>query len=854
MTNYLTEHATENVWCTPDQDYQSTYQVARITRTLGVRREVNVEWQVLPLPNLVDTFHVYSIGQIHPRLLGLLSKQKQWTTLSSVCNSETMVINLFQNDGFQFPLHRAYLMVMGDRNLIIAIKAEALFSKRYFNPVFFKVYSNAFFSSVRANSQSTTIKVEGYQYWGNLGEQLAYQLKFKALQAKVGHVKAFCNGWLIDDFQPNRFAVGDILEYVYDSSIAKVLDFVVDDLETFGSLLDQKNKYLLHYPTMEDTIFYRDDMDIFLIKKETSGRFGGLYHHTNQEDSLRMVTHKDYSIVVPYVQGFIQSSPSWSTSVGLSVRLYLRHSGYARPLVDEHNRIKELYRLPMADVKRALLGYDSAVVNWRADTLENSWYTAIMRLPTEVTDPTMVEKAYGYNAISKLLADTPQRIVLTAADRFVELPVGLREGSTVYEYDSEGLLLGWGIHTSGLYYAPINTNCRLVEALVGLGSTLMDVAYNQTQLALDPTLSYRFYKTLQVAGVSLNKWVTAVKDVDYTLTGNSVVWILDTVSYQTAVKSDYRFLTYTFPLTAQRGVYDFTINESIPVGDGTYTTNALRLTPGRYEFWLNGHALIEDLDYYLNGNVVTLINKEYVVVGEQQVVVRCTGFCQADMTPENTLEWGFVQNGLLSKNNRYDVRDDRVMKLIVGGRMMHRDQLQFIETHPGVYLDGTVEDGRPYSIDDTIVPFRGLTVDDAYTMRGVSRLVDTAISNYLTIKNPQPTIPELVTIPERYRVYSPFAARLLYDLQSGFLWNDRMKGHYNEIDIRTWCAGYLSLLDVDPVKLGVDDNFVIIHPHDLYTVNELNVYQYTFLKRAITYYLNDKVDISHFVSINDGWL
>ncbi|MNL68931.1 hypothetical protein D3C87_1937270 [compost metagenome] len=81
-----------------------------------------------------------------------------------------------------------------------------------------------------------------------------------------------------------------------------------------------------------------------------------------------------------------------------------------------------------------------------------------------------------------------------------------------------------------------------------------------------------------------------------------------------------------------------------------------------------------------------------------------------------------------------------------------------------------------------------------------------------------------------------------------------MMAYYGDPDIKRWLKDYEYLLEFDPCKRGVDTRYVSIHPHHLSYETELNIYQYNFLNRAIALYLEGKVDLSHFVSIKDGWV
>ena len=103
-------------------------------------------------------------------------------------------------------------------------------------------------------------------------------------------------------------------------------------------------------------------------------------------------------------------------------------------------------------------------------------------------------------------------------------------------------------------------------------------------------------------------------------------------------------------------------------------------------------------------------------------------------------------------------------------------------------------------------------------------------------------------------VFSAFASKILYDMVNRFLEPEGYDAHYSEVNIKEWLKGYEWLLEFDPCRRVVDDEYVAIHPHNLFVEIELNIYQYTLLQRAVKYYLDDKVDLSRFISIKEGWL
>lgn len=93
----------------------------------------------------------------------------------------------------------------------------------------------------------------------------------------------------------------------------------------------------------------------------------------------------------------------------------------------------------------------------------------------------------------------------------------------------------------------------------------------------------------------------------------------------------------------------------------------MTIPPRRLDVWLNGHPLIEGLDYHVNWPEVVVVNKQYLTSDENQLIdIRGQGFCAADLKPEPPREFGFVEHGYLSKDRQYNVRDDKVLSVVLG--------------------------------------------------------------------------------------------------------------------------------------------------------------------------------------------
>jgi hypothetical protein len=271
------------------------------------------------------------------------------------------------------------------------------------------------------------------------------------------------------------------------------------------------------------------------------------------------------------------------------------------------------------------------------------------------------------------------------------------------------------------------------------------------------------------------------------------------------------------------------------------------IPPGRLDLWLNNRRLVKGLDYYINYPELVIVNKEYLLDGPtQNVSFRAYGFCNPDMSIRGSKQVGFVENGLLSYNGQYDLRDDKVVQITVDGRSLTRNDVKFPEDGWGVGVSSQYE-GRPYEVSDVVVPIRGVTDYDTYLLRERSVNLDKRVSDYLTTKFPEHVFPDLPAVLEAYKVYSPFLNKLIRDIVRGvFLIPSTIQ---TDRQVMTSVQAYRYLLAYDPCVLGVNDTFVVIHPVATWGTITVKSIQYNFLERVIALLLNGKVDLTHFLII-----
>lgn len=855
--NYLVDHAVKNAWCSPDQDKQCIIQPFRVSKDEGVWNSIKVLMKTFLLPNKDDTFHVYQIGQVFPIILGLLPVSLGWVNFSDCCEAEKMSLDVYNDKGIRYPNQLVWYRYTENRCLVIAIANHtAIPIELVKENIYIRLYSNSYFSSDRSSQILDVIKNVGTTIT-TISSIMNFQYMVAGYENKPGKSLCYVNGYLVNQINPFTAKIGDYVEFFHDGSIYKVMDINIEDMETFNSIKDSRKKYLVHYPKDNESIIeYYDDVDFYLYVLRENGTSQGLFYHRNEPDAVRMLTHRDYSIQVPYVVAFNEFIPNSPDPEKLILRLYIRHSGWYRPLIQEHNRIHELYKLHDVDIVRALIGIDSTVPNWKADTLELSDYNNIMSFKGRDIPISTIENAYGYNAISKIIGDTPTFAdiadeSITSSLKIIDLPYGLQNKSTVYEYNQTGELVAWNNHNLGEVYPCLNTNIRLGEVLVGETGYDLDDNYDLI-IPIDSNYNYRFYVSEVKNGVKQNSWRDVTDSSMYAVNNGIATWFIDHTQYETIVRSDKKILCYDINILPEDGLIRFPIMQ-IKTIDGIEAARNVQVPVGELDIFINGKSCIKDLDYKVQWPYVTITNKEYLNYPDQLdqlITVRAKGFCTSELELDSNEDYGFVMFGMLSANNKFDIRDDKVLRIIVDGKLYHRDDLDFAEDSTSIFV-GNVPNGRPYIIRDIVVPTRSLTNTDTYSLRSSSLEVDEYISNYMTLKYPEPSRNDQFSINERYQIYSPYFAKILFDLKNKVLDDERLYNHYGETLVRELCEPYEYLLATDPCSdlHYPDDRFVIIHPHPLFTVVDINAYVFKFMSIVSKVILKDRVNLSHFLRI-----
>lgn len=863
MQRYLIDHALENVWCNPQQDNQVVIAAKRLTRNNGELNRFTLMNRQVSLPLSGKRYHVYQIGQILPVALGLSPiagfwEPQKWIKFSEAMTSQKVIANLYNGQGVNVPRYSSYYMFTDDRDLVFAVEIDSAISINYNqDELYLRLYSNAFYQSDRGDDIEDFIVCNGAKLT-SVQKILDLQSEVQANRLLEGSVQCFVNGLLVDDITPVTASVGDCAEYVYDSSVKRTVVFDATQLASFNSLLDSKYKYLLHHLDGDNlTIDYQDDIDVFVTYTAANGIKRGVYYHRNNKDSHRMVTHRDYSIVVDYYDYFVTAlaskiNPESPPATGFKLEVVIRNSGYYRPLVHDNNRIFELYKLEDQKIQQAMSGVNSSLPLWRAENLENSAYCSLMRSKAPSITMQMVQDAYGYNSMSKIIGDTPQQTFLDSGRQMAILPVGLRSNSTVYEYSVDGHLLGFHNHTVGSDYSCVDSTSRKVEVISGKGSHRPEVIFGTDNIPLPQYDNYRVYMCFTVAGVPNNEWRDITGSNYYHVNNNILIW--DNLEYEQylMIRSDKEFLAYDQDVSIVDGTLSLVITEEEDRGDG-FQLYPLPVPLGELDIFLNGKSLINGLDYIVKFPKVHILNRDFLEqpapMMTQKVHVRFTGFCKSDLSFDKVDDFGFIQHGYLSDNNRFDIRDDKVLRITVNGELKSRSELQFSEGNDGVSIVNSVN-GKPYQVKDIVVPLKQLADGNTYTLRQASIDIDMQVSDYLTLKLPEADRGPLMAITNRYILVSTFISRLINALQNLEIPTATVTSNLSDNDVLEICSPFEELLAFDPINPDsqMDFKFVQVVPHRNNSVITLTLPQYRLLTRIVKLYGQDRIDLTTYVN------
>lgn len=836
MENWLVAHAIQKAWQRPYLDGVLNIAPFRLSPKTGAIGFFKHGRTPVALPKENTWWHAFVIDKLHVNWGNLAIPLNHWKKLSTCVNGFSTWMLVYNENGVTIPSEFVYFYRTSTGMVYMAIPQSDRYSWLEEDICYLRIYPGYSGGENAPYINPTTV-----EYFSPPNREQVQRVvdRYNLLkQQNKGYVEFWLNGELIDSPKTQDIKVWDDIDIRVDGRVRRIVEFRCGDLPTFMSTLDSKRKYLLHIPKKDGIWIFNNDAEIQLFWK---GR--GRYYHRHRHQAMRQLTWNDLAIpterIAKYRNVFNESITDLDELV---IRLIIRDDYLDITPLYNSSHVHDLYRLTDELIIDAMIGANANVTEWQAANLEQAAFNRLAAAKLENINRDLCTDAYGYNAVTRYAADTPQRLTLTEGGYRATLPALLAVNSTVYEYDGDGLLLEAHQNTGYDVYQARNTNARIIEAIAGAKDDAVTIVDNADDFVINEGENVNLWLRKVIDDIPRDEYIEAVEGTDYERDGNKITWSVDRTRRHPTVIYDDRHLFFETTVAVREGEIRIPIMARNQEGN----QRTLWIPMETVEVWLNGHPLVHGIDYHVIWPEIVVVCKSWVSDDEDnRIAVRCRGVTGTLRIPKH----GFVSSGLLSNNSQFDCRDDKVIRVVAGGSLLLRDEVVFREDNTvGVNI---VDDGYPYSVDDPTIPLRTMVTGDTYELRDVARDLDTRVENYMTHWFPTPPPENPVPLPHLYHLYSPTLNKIMWDYLNGILIlrEDDPDYRISTTQLDEIMERYKDLLPFDPAYIGYDKAFVKLHPHVKYETVEINELGFAFLDRVNERYLNGEVQLNQYLKI-----
>ena len=903
MANALLNHAIKTVWQEPNQDRQFNVGLARLTPLGGVLHSQKVLWHTVFTPKVEGRkwFHIYQVGQVPEEVFDVLLMDSTWITIEKICESQSILIDLYLVSGGIVPRNKVWLMRDFTNNILVCIEHDrktnygtdtsidgytGAAKNQKINldnsKVIIRFYSNAEFANESFRDQAIDPIHPVQMNYSKITDKKSYDnfilgcsqiiSKFKGRGLGIYYHEGFVTNY------PTTYSNeldGFTLGFMWDESFKFDMFFDIKDLPVFTSKLDKnRTKYLLLTDEVYDIIDYHDDIDFYLVKRVGSG-FKGVYISRIKDYAFRMVTHSAYAVDTELLRYYSSVHEFLGDILSCSIYIMVRQGGKHAGLINQKNRIEELYKLGnKTEILKAMVNTNALVPQWSASELEYSAYCALMQANFEQIQLPLVQNAYGYSAATSYMCPPINSTKMIGRLEQIEVPPAMLipDMSTgygrrcVFCYDARGRMINYFSDSSTDIYINIPsdiTGTKWVEVFQGTHGDESGIYVNQDVVNNDlEQYGFRCYLSTLYAQDIVEDWEDITGETRwYTYTESAsdssakIEWnwnLLNQAGLIPAVKTNSKITIFSsiFDRSEDKdGAIDLVVKSKQSWG-GEIKYRNQNIPPAQFTVFANGKSLIEDIDYYAKWPSIVIVNKEINTYDNVEIIVRSYGCGQyvanGKSVPFKPREVGFIKNGRLSSNGYYDIHNDKNIRIVVEGEFRTIDEVNFHEEDVGPLS----REGAPYCIEDYILPVESFT-QDINTNDFYSECVniEDTVSKYISLWQPDRKYGLNYIEGTRWEVISPVLTSMLYAIKNGYAIDANTNDNFDSIELEFWLKPWEWLLPFDPAFNRADTNFIHIAPHPFNESIEVTQKQYELLEGIIKLKLNDLVDLSKYVII-----
>lgn len=904
---YLAGHFIYNAWAAPNQDNQSMIRPVRVTPFGGARNHIKVFREDYNLPTKKERYHAYVLGQVSEHILNLpfyeWPDKSAWTNMADYVKKTLIWFQFYTVDGLTIPLSHIYFTVTIEKNLVFVIKEDTQIEwDMNSEDITFRTYKNVMYTLPNRNKPAEKIDIF-YLKVLRQSQKSALNDFYRKYARAPGKVFTYVNGFFVKDPITYPIMEKDVVEVVYDSTIVKSIELKINQIPTFQSLKDGIRKYLFtHDKSYKQNLFeYFDDCEFYLsiYPTKTPSLFKGVHLHRNDISNIRQVTNCDFSISSNLVKEMMLEHDFLDQQQGQVVfQVFYRKQYAIKKLPYVHNRLHELNKLPYKNRVAAMIGVRSNIDEWRADVLENSLLMEMISKDKPLCDLETAQNIYGYNGATWYTAKSvhPYKDFVDdgVGGKYVNVPYSFRPASTIFEYDEKGKLIGWYRLGDYRQYPVKNQNCRYVEFIAGVGTRQPHHYYGDgTESFVIPAADaeYRVFacdeNLIAHQENDMTTWEDVTEKVVFRITedkingefkihteekfaSGSATPMYETSNKKMVYRTDRDFLCREINVNISRDNLNFTLMQFYWDYDtDSLKEQAVKIPYGYLDVFLNGHALIENVDYFVDFPKVHIINKGCINQNSrtQKILYRMYAFPDtirkdnADFLTgilNNNRQVGYVNNSMLSRNAVWNILEDKNLLIKVGNGIIAKEDLGFSEDGSVIPNTRTAElEGKPYEIVDVISGKVDSYPKDAYQFKKEAEILDKKISDYMTQFFPDKKFNSNPPIQGLYKIFSPLISRLIYDLKQNQITTrhfPNLETRYLDTEVIEFIESrYKDFFKIEPYfKLDeISLKHVTIHPSYKTSITTIKYHQMRFLKAVVRIYYNDYIELSHFVRIED---
>ena len=857
--NPVVQYVEDNLWGNPEENHQHQVKLVRVTDDYGVSMNYSYMGKWRALPKINTFYHVFSAGGLHPGFWNFRNTMlyrnplDRWINLGALCKVRGEQLDLYNAAGFQYSRSHCWVMVTYDGLVLIAVQKLKIYPLPKTDDFYFRCFTPSLavdYGQVALDETGNPFAYQTLTFEGN-SEVALFTARYNFFKSKPGFTGLTHNGAYYDGSPAELILqTGDVVEFWHDPTVIRVERYNYSDLKDYYSTLDQQRKVILHPPKQagDFTLRYFDDNDYYVVGPNKRG----LYLHRNSESTIRQLTHADVSIADSAVRSAGNHLADLADTSKVKILVLVRKTDWEYQWPDEHQRIKYLYRFDDTGIVRAMTGDRATVPEWTADGLESGAVMSLTRSQYPAVRRENSGLALGYNAATRVVSETPVRAPYIPGGRGVDVPATYRKSFSVWEYNADGQLLGFYNKSNALYYSPVNPQCAMVEFVLGQAGRRLDYIVTKDDVAVDLEYDLRVYT--QPWNVNLGQLTGVPRDVTgdssvYTFVDGKVHWVgLDKVNARGLVVSNSACLGYQFQLDHIDHSLSFALTEIYEPGGLISPTEFAQV-----DVWLNGHPLVDQVDWIYKNKSCYIINKEFIVAGPQTITVRAHGLHETADGPKFETELGFIDGGVIGRFGRYNLRRDRVTRTVINGALYLTDEVPRAETTAPTDLLSELN-GKPYMVKHVYCPIKFVEPYQNYPLYDRSREVDRRVSEYMTLWLPKPTPGVVPNLQDKYRLFSPLMNALVNGLINRLITlPSKAAGDtvFTEQSIRDTVNPYLWWLSVDPIHLKFDQRYFAVTPFANLGTLTVTANELLFLQQVNESYLDSVCVLEGYFLINN---